>query len=1051
MNNNNNDNIPGMVEVTQPQSIEGKSAEELIKPLSIAQWIYLAIGEISGLHLRTRLRGNDLHILCESNPCPEMNQVIPLLLKALIAEDGKIPHTNPEHTIYKFIVYGREIDAQRPQWIEALHLNQLDKHLENWPEENAPSRPKVKKESSLVISTENLARSGTPEAIARYLSEILSPMGVGVKVMIQLKVAQPQETEPIIPSPEQIDQQPLRRIWIICDADYSPDPALIAEPIAERLRKLELQGFQDAIITNQVSGENQTDWRLRIDLTPKEEMLKNWARWGDLEAISRLINYELEVYGLEIRTILKETTLHLFCSRNPRWQNSPIIPDKSKVIHIVAPLLESIAPQGIHRATIYGVKFERSFTKPDDEKPVWIELLNLPASIYEPLADTPINLAQQGDQEALLFLLHRVIHKDIDWRLITGGIQIIINKKHDLLHLMTEAPICPQKNQIAPALAKFIRQLRLPKIAGIRIYGRRAGESKPFWSYGVDFIKRTSINPQPTPQFAVTKSWDNHDLTVPVAEKEQTPGGSSSTIVEEITPIYEQTLGEQLQNWLLSSQLFLPTSTETNINTISSNITPVYAPQINRRIAIVWGILGILFTLQSDWLIGQILQNYTANRVQVESNKQPIIQPSPPPEVVTNTVPIPEINLQQKHGNQNKGFNNSGFTKTGDNIVIVNNDIARRPRATTDAMLAAARSNNATFNNRLLDEKIALYQQRIIKNGGIAPDVLIVGSSRAMRGIDPTILQKSLAKQGYSNIQIFNMGINGATVQVVDIIIRRILAESQLPKIVIWADGARAFNSNRTDTTYNSIKSSPGYQELELAKLPNSSPTSQTEKPKQEAENNNPSFGTSTINKLLNDNLAKLSATYSQRQQMKGFFIESLTSITKDVEENIASVIPQNQQTPNQPRTESEKSAYAIDFDGYLPINVRFDPKTYYQQYAKVTGDYDSDYDNFKISGIQEDALLSLIDFLHEKNISLVFVNTPMTKEYLDQIRHKHEQEFLEYMQEISRKKGIILKDLSLLFPEQNDYFSDPSHLNQYGAYQVSLKLAQDITISWPK
>ena len=40
--------------------------------------------------------------------------------------------------------------------------------------------------------------------------------------------------------------------------------------------------------------------------------------------------------------------------------------------------------------------------------------------------------------------------------------------------------------------------------------------------------------------------------------------------------------------------------------------------------------------------------------------------------------------------------------------------------------------------------------------------------------------------------------------------------------------------------------------------------------------------------------------------------------------------------------------------------------------------------------------------------------------------------------------------DLSLLWPLQNEYFSDPSHLNRYGAFEVSQRLAKDPLIPWP-
>jgi hypothetical protein len=48
-------------------------------------------------------------------------------------------------------------------------------------------------------------------------------------------------------------------------------------------------------------------------------------------------------------------------------------------------------------------------------------------------------------------------------------------------------------------------------------------------------------------------------------------------------------------------------------------------------------------------------------------------------------------------------------------------------------------------------------------------------------------------------------------------------------------------------------------------------------------------------------------------------------------------------------------------------------------------------------------------------------------------------QQFLKYMlRHSTSQSGFIFRDLGESWPERYDYFSDPSHLNRYGAYQVS-------------
>jgi hypothetical protein len=68
----------------------------------------------------------------------------------------------------------------------------------------------------------------------------------------------------------------------------------------------------------------------------------------------------------------------------------------------------------------------------------------------------------------------------------------------------------------------------------------------------------------------------------------------------------------------------------------------------------------------------------------------------------------------------------------------------------------------------------------------------------------------------------------------------------------------------------------------------------------------------------------------------------------------------------------------------------------------------------------------------------------------LDQFRRQHEQEFQTYMLRLSTNPNFIYRDLSLLWPKANEYFSDPSHLNRFGGYEVSKKLANDPMIPWP-
>ncbi len=135
------------------------------------------------------------------------------------------------------------------------------------------------------------------------------------------------------------------------------------------------------------------------------------------------------------------------------------------------------------------------------------------------------------------------------------------------------------------------------------------------------------------------------------------------------------------------------------------------------------------------------------------------------------------------------------------------------------------RQASASFSSDLLNEQLELYLSYVATVG--PPDVLIVGSSRALQGVDPKQLEQSLAANGRSGLTIFNFAVNGATAQVVDFQLRRLLKPQQLPQMIVWADGVRAFNSGRADRTFNSIIASEGNQLLVAGvrpKLPEDEP-----------------------------------------------------------------------------------------------------------------------------------------------------------------------------------------------------------------------------------
>ncbi|MEH2257597.1 DUF1574 family protein [Nostoc sp.] len=992
---------------------------------SLVQWVSQATG-INTFGVKVRLRGNDLHILCEGTECPQRWRTLSDLLQALQQTNLDILTSSEQTSIYQVFVYGRRKGEQRPSWCHRVHLNQIDKHLDQVQQALLADSEKSKQSGgALIVSNESLARQGNPEAIARYLSETLSTLGVSVQAKIKLykpKNSQPEEN----------------RLWIFCQSSYSPDASLLAEPIAQKLRYLKLSGYQDAVIVSQVSGETVPDWLLRVDLTPPEVMLKEWARWGDVQAIARLLAEVLSKLKVGVQVSLKESTLHIFCIPAFDPLGTAPIPDKVVCLEAILPQLEAIAPQAILAATVYG-------QKAGDKEPTWIDWLALPAANHPAFAISPLDLANTGDEPAIIFLLERLLNPDLDWRLLTGGIRVLLLNKNGLLHIMCDAPVCPQRQQVASKITQFICQLKISGIIGVRIYGRRAGNKEPFWHYGVDLEHRQRLVPEATPEFAATSIYINDLVTSETSEPILRPDLTTEEVqsfVTEVARDWIATASSTARKFLLKSQLFTESDESAERNHDVQGL----------KTALVWGTLGLLLTLQTDWVLGQIIARNTPSSPKIAS---PTLPSSEQKASLTSgknqsqkTTFFSSTSKTKSPPNQSSVFNASEFTQSDD---TPKNNLAAAPlkeKATATAILLAARSQMPSFNVRQLDEQLALYKQRLARTGS-PPDVLIIGSSRALRGVDPAALSKALATQGYPNLDVFNFGINGATAQVVDFVIRHVLEPSELPKIIIWADGARAFNGGRDDITFKSLAASAGYKQA-FQKTPTTASSNDlpenTVNSGEEEKTNEEKQEISTyqaVNQSLNQALASVSASYQNRDQIKSLLQKQLLLFG-----NNQTVASQKQLTDG--TSDESISQQAVDFDGFLPLSIRFNPARYYQKHSRVTGNYDNDYKSFQVEGQQDTAFQEVLQFTQSQKISLVFLNMPLTGDYLDPVRKQYEQQFQQYMLRLATNPNFIYRDLSQQWTKVNDYFSDPSHLNRFGAYEVSKKLANDPMIPWP-
>ncbi|BAU42690.1 hypothetical protein [Leptolyngbya sp. O-77] len=1091
----------------------------------LALWFRDTAG-LAGERVQFRLRGNHLHILCEAQPCPDRGAIVGRLLPALreIDLNTLVPANQP--TIYQIHLYGRRPGQSSPDWSFSIDLHQLNYQIQQFlgesllAEESAPQRggqlatvsagggsgstvglselpsgdsrsdPSGNRppegDAALAGSTLGLARQGHPGAIARYLSDHLSSFGVSVKATVKPLRPAPR------PNPDAPPEPPPQRLWVLCEANYSLDSSLLAEPLAQHLRDLRLEGFRDAVVRVQVAGESQPDWMLQVDLTPPDAMLREWARWGDVGSLTRLLAPVLEMLEGEVSTAtLRDSTLHLFCNPLPQSSLAPNPPDRAAVKVGVGALLNSIAPQGIHAATVYGQVLHQ-------ETPAWVEWLDLPASHQPHLSASTLALAQQGDWGAIAFLLNRLLNPDLNQQLATGGIRVQLLPKPEgsvpsdapasaqryLLHVMSDAPVCPDQRRVGTTVVRFLRDLNLPQLAGVRVYGRRAGQKRPLWSYGVDFAPRSRVVPEPAPEFAVTDAYVGDLLT---------PGGElilhADANLQTAWQRWCDRLSASIRQTLVKTHLFAPTE-DAPADDSSEPWRSDGRSYRNGALAAVWGAAGLLLAMQADWHLARLLQ-------QPEPPAQPdrfvavdevpalalppseVGQPATAAEAAAGQLPKGSLRESPSPSPDADGgdriFDSSGFIRSeadadedepaspspSPEAQISSRSLPYTPVSTTQpqtvAEVLAAGLPFPTFNSRQLDEKLMLYYERL-RQTGKPPDVLIVGSSRALRGVDPVALQRELATLGYVDVSVFNFGVNGATAQVVDAILRQVLKPNQLPRLILWADGARAFNSGAVDVTYNGIAVSPAYRELLAGTLerPQVLPEDfdTPEDPPEVAET--PSINTTlrdsyqSIDRWLSEQLGRRSAVFDQRDRLK----DALQERVRPESPSAVTAAPATPTPSRLPADSAESLVEAgrdlIDFDGFLPLALRFNPATYYQEYARVQGRYDGDYTDFRIEGVQAAAFQSVLRLAGDRNIPVIFVNLPLTDEYLDPVRRQHEQTFRQYLlREDLDSPSLVFRDLGEIWLDQYDYFSDPSHLNRYGAFALSRRIAQDPMIPW--
>ncbi|HEY9616701.1 MAG TPA: hypothetical protein V6C64_07670, partial [Microcoleaceae cyanobacterium] len=296
----------------------------------------------------------------------------------------------------------------------------------------------------------------------------------------------------------------------------------------------------------------------------------------------------------------------------------------------------------------------------------------------------------------------------------------------------------------------------------------------------------------------------------------------------------------------------------------------------------------------------------------------------------------------------------------------------------------------------------------------------------------------------------FNLSLNGGTAQTTDWTLRYLLAPNQLPRLIIWADGSRAFNNGRIDHTYSKIISSPGHKQL-LAGVRPHVPEINAFDLKQICIDMPPSY-TTVQPQVRIKRVAPGSFVYPQPASNL-LCSTTLRNLLQPTAIAAATTEKANGEKVN-PEAINAKKAQALKPKNYLEtlgfhiVSERFNPDTYFQHYPWVPGRYDGDYRDFNLNGKQTSvALKNVVRFAETHKIKLIYVNLPLHQIYLNGIRGEYEQQFRAYMRRMAQSSSLIFQDLGDRWNDRNDFFLDPSHLNRYGAAAVARRIGQTLVM----
>lgn len=299
---------------------------------------------------------------------------------------------------------------------------------------------------------------------------------------------------------------------------------------------------------------------------------------------------------------------------------------------------------------------------------------------------------------------------------------------------------------------------------------------------------------------------------------------------------------------------------------------------------------------------------------------------------------------------------------------------------------------------------------------GSSLDVLYLGSSRTVYGLDPHVVDETVQHQFGKHISSCNAGLMGSSFEQDYFVLKRFISDGKAPKMVVetlWEDNLNVGIAPTQPTLDPHLS-----QILELANL---SDISQLQ----------PHFGQglASLPQSINFAAQKMIPAYGDRH---GIFktlcgssrIGPCTADLSEVDPTTLQVYSRSDDrgwVPNRGWSLARIPAAALD-------------AKYLQLYP-----YHNEVGNFKIGGYQPAYLGMLIDLAQAHHIKIVMAATPLHPIYRKFYDHPTDPaEIAHYWSTVAQQHHIALFDETNAPGYVDADFVDPSHLDEAGAIKFS-------------